>query len=108
MRETVGLDTTGLRLVGILVALSFTLDPGQRLLLLQDLAIQTTLFTLEQMWRGGQIISAIQETLVVGMLAGGLDLFRELTPYERLTDVQKAFYDGYDHGYVWGIKAGAS
>ncbi len=103
-KENNGLGTMALRLAGILVALSFTLDPGQRLLLLQNLAIQTTLITLEQMLRGGQVISAIQETVAVGMLAGGLDPSHRLTPYERLTDVQKAFYSGYDEGYVGGLK----
>ncbi len=77
-KENSGLGTMALQLAGILVALSFTLDPGQRLLLLQDLATQTTLITLEQMLRGGQMISAIQETVAVGMLAGGLDLSRKI------------------------------
>jgi len=71
VRESNGLDTLGLQLVGILAALSFTLDPGQRLLLLQDLTILTTLSMLELMSRGGQIVLAIQETIAVGLLAGG-------------------------------------
>lgn len=89
VKEIIGLDTMGLRLAGILVALSFTLDPGQRLLLLQDLVTQTTLITLEQMLRGGQIISAIQETIAVGMLAGGLDWFHEIWRTESIRDIRR-------------------
>ena len=78
VKETTGLDTLDLQLVGTLVALNLILDPGQRLLLLQNLVTLTILTMSERIWRGGQVLLAIQETVVAGLVAGGEELDYEL------------------------------
>lgn len=58
-------------------ALNLILDPGERLLLQRDLATLMIRFMLAQMWLGGLTLLAIQETVVAGLLVGGLEWCRE-------------------------------
>lgn len=68
------------RLAVTFLALNFILDPGQRLLLLQDLAIQITHIMLEPMLHGGQMLSNILEGREDGQLVGGEVWFLEDMP----------------------------
>lgn len=66
------------------LALNFILDPGQRLLLLQGLAIQITHIMLGQMLLGGLITSNILAGRADGQHAGMLVQYRhEGQPFTR-------------------------
>lgn len=76
-KEDSGLGTTGHQLAYILVVLSLPLDPGTRWFMQLALTTLMIRITLEQMLRGGQILSTTQGGWEDGRHAGSEVWFLE-------------------------------